>query len=87
MPIYQISLLIAVGFAIIEVLTFTFLFLSFSIGMMAVALSQYLFAGLSWSRDIVIFSVVSVLAVVFCRLVFKKRTDQIQPLEDDVNRY
>ena len=87
MEIYQISLIIAVGFAIIEVLTFTFLFLSFSIGMIAVALCQYFLNGLSWSRDIVTFSVITVIVVVFCRLIFKNRTDQIQSADEDVNRY
>lgn len=84
---WQISLLVAVLLAIAEVLTLSFLLLGLAIGMVVVALLQFAGDGFNAARDILAFAVASYVAVVVCRRVFGKRTDQQKLEQDDINRY
>ena len=87
MESWQISLLIAVLLAIAEVLTLSFLLLGLAIGMIVVALLQFLGGGFAPGRDELAFAIASFVAVVACRKVFGKRTDQQRLDQDDINRY
>lgn len=87
MESWQISLLIAVLLAIAEVLTLSFLLLGLAIGMIVVALLQFLGGGFAPGRDVLAFAIASFVAVVACRKVFGKRTDQQRLDQDDINRY
>jgi membrane protein implicated in regulation of membrane protease activity len=87
MDAWQISLLIAVLCAIAEVLTLSFLLLGFAIGMLVVALLQFAGDGFNAARDVLAFAVASFIAVIVCRRVFGKRTDQQKLDQDDINRY
>ena len=87
MEYYQISILIAVVLIIVEVITTTFITLGFAVGVLAVALIQYLNDDFQFNREIVTFTIVSLFAIIFFRKVFKKKTDQKKLTNDDVNLY
>ncbi len=87
METYQISLLLAVVLAIAEVLTLSFILLGLSVGMLAVAMLQYLGGGLSLGRDVLVFALASLLAILLFRRIFRKRSDQQVLEQDDINRY
>ena len=87
MEIYQITIIIGISFIIIEMFTLTYIFLGVGIASFAVALVQYLFDGLSFNRDLIIFTVVSVFAILLSRMIFKKKSDQSISTEDDINQY
>jgi membrane protein implicated in regulation of membrane protease activity len=87
MDAWQISILIAVLLAIGELLSFSFILLGFSLGMATVALLQALTDGFSPARDVLSFAIASFAAVVICRRVFGRRSDQQKLEQDDINRY
>lgn len=87
MEIYQITIIIAIVLAILELLTFTFIFLGMAIGLVAVAMIQYATGILSWNRDILIFCISAVAVSILFRKLYKKNTDSIKLKEDDVNQY
>jgi membrane protein implicated in regulation of membrane protease activity len=87
MDSWQISLLIAVLLAIAEVLSMSFLLLGLAIGMVVVALLQFIGGGFDPGRDVLTFAIASFVAVVAARKVFGKRTDQQKLDQDDINRY
>lgn len=85
---YQLTLIIAIFFACIEIVTFTFIFIGFTSALMVVALIQYYFNGFEWDRDIVVFSFFSLVFVLGFRKIFKTKEDSKSALnDDDVNRY
>jgi membrane protein implicated in regulation of membrane protease activity len=85
---YQVTLVIAIAFACIEVVTSTFIFIGFTLASMVVALLQYFFNDYAWGRDIVVFSIFSVLFILSFRKIFKTKQDSKSALDDeDVNRY
>jgi membrane protein implicated in regulation of membrane protease activity len=84
---YQISIIIGILFIIIEMFTLTFIFLGVGIASFVVALFQYLFDGLSFNRDLIIFTIVSAIVILASRKIFKKKSDQSISSEDDVNQY
>lgn len=87
MEMYQISIIGGIVLLIIEMFTFTFIFLGMSIASFVVAFIQYLFDGFSINRDLLTFGVVSLIAIFLIRKFFKKKSDQNKILEDDVNQY
>ncbi len=87
MDSWQISLLIAVLLAITEVLSMSFLLLGLAIGMVVVALLQFVGGGFDPARDVLAFAIASFVAVVAARKIFGKRTDQQRLDQDDINRY
>jgi membrane protein implicated in regulation of membrane protease activity len=87
MKYYQISLILAFILVIAEITTTTFIFLGFAFGALVVALLQFMSGDLSISRDIVAFSMSSLIAVITIRKYFKKSTDQDRLESDDVNHY
>lgn len=87
MEFYQISIIIGISFVIIEMFTLTYIFLGVGIASFAVALVQYLFNGLSFNRDLMIFAVVSAIVIIASRKFFKRKSDQSISAEDDVNQY
>ena len=87
MEFYQISIIVGISFIIIEMFTLTYIFLGMGIASFAVALIQYLFDGLSFNRDMMIFSIVSVIVILASRKIFKRKSDQSVSTENDVNQY
>ena len=86
MEFYQVTIIVGISFIIIEMFTLTYIFLGMGIASFAVALVQYLFDGLSFNRDLMIFAVVSAIAILLSRKIFKRNSDQTIPTED-VNQY
>jgi membrane protein implicated in regulation of membrane protease activity len=85
---FQISLVIAFTFAVVEVMTLTFIFLSFALAFLVIALFQFLTGEFSINRDIGIFAAFSIFFTVFFRGLFRRRKDQVGiRQDDDVNSY
>jgi membrane protein implicated in regulation of membrane protease activity len=87
MDFYQISLVIGVILAIIELFTYTFIFLSFSVAFIAIAFIQYLNNDFSLNREIILFTTISLVFVFIFRKLFKKKIDQKILITDDINIY
>ena len=87
METYQISISVGIAFIIIEMFTLTYIFLGMGIASFAVALIQYVFDGLSFNRDLMIFAIISAIVILASRKIFKKKSDQSISTEDDVNQY
>jgi len=87
MEFYQISIIVGICFIIIEMFTLTYIFLGMGIASFAVALVQYMFDGLSFNRDLMIFAVVSAIVILASRKIFKRKSDQSVSTENDVNQY
>jgi len=87
MEFYQISIIVGICFIIIEMFTLTYIFLGMGIASFAVALVQYLFDGMSFNRDLMIFAIVSAIVILASRKIFKKKSDQSVLTENDVNQY
>ena len=86
MEFHQISIIVGICFIIIEMFTLTYIFLGMGIASFAVALFQYLYDGLSFNRDLMIFAIVSAIVILASRKIFKKKSDQ-SISTDDVNQY
>ena len=87
MEFYQISIIVGISFIIFEMFTLTYIFLGMGIASFAVALVQYLFDGMSFNRDLMIFAIVSAIVILASRKIFKKKSDQSVLTENDVNQY
>ena len=87
MEFYQITIIVGISFIIIEMFTLTYIFLGMGIASFAVALIQYLFDGLSFNRDLMIFTIVSAIVILASRKIFKRKSDQSVSTENDVNQY
>ena len=87
MEFYQITIIVGISFIIIEMFTLTYIFLGMGIASFAVALVQYLCDGLSFNRDLMIFSIVSAIVILASRKIFKRKSDQSISGEEDVNQY
>jgi len=87
MEMFQISIIVGIVLLILEMFTITYIFLGMSIGSFVVAGVQFLFDGLSFNRDLMIFAVVSSVAILLIRKIFMKHSDQNKMIEDDVNQY
>lgn len=86
MEFYQLSIIIGISLIIMEMFTLTYIFLGMGVASFAVALVQYLFDGLSLNRDLLIFALVSLMAILVSRKIFKRQSDQ-SISTDDVNQY
>ena len=86
MEFYQITIIVGICFIIIEMFTLTYIFLGMGIASFAVALVQYLFDGMSFNRDLMIFAIVSAVVILASRKIFKRSSDQ-SISTDDVNQY
>ena len=84
---YQISVLIAIILAIIELYSFSFIFIGFASGMMVTAIFEYLLGNFSWNRDLLVFSITSLLFIYFYRKYFLKNKPEEKLVDDDVNTY
>jgi membrane protein implicated in regulation of membrane protease activity len=84
---YQISVLIAIILALIELVSFTFIFIGFASGMIVTAIFEYLLGNFSWNRDLLIFSITSLLFIYFYRKYFIKNKQEEKIVDDDVNNY
>ena len=84
---YQITIIVGISFIIIEMFTLTYIFLGMGIASFAVALVQYLFDGLSFNRDLMIFTIVAAIVILASRKIFKRKSDQSVSTENDVNQY
>jgi len=85
---YQLTLLIAFVFGIIEVLTLTFIFLSFALSFIAIAIFQYMTGEFSINREMGIFTTFSIFFTIFFRGLFRGKKDQKEmKIDDDVNLY
>jgi len=88
MDSYQISLVIGLAMCIIEMVTTTFVFLSFGFAFFIVALIQYLTGEFNTSRDIAIFAILSLIFTISFRKIFKSTSDTEKiSSENDINRY
>ena len=87
MEFYQISIIVGISFIIIEMFTLTYIFLGMGIASFAVALVQYLFDGMNFNRDLMIFAIVSAIVILASRNIFKRKLDQSISGEEDVNQY
>ena len=87
MEFYQITIIVGISLIIIEMFTLTYIFLGMGIASFAVALVQYLFDGLSFNRDLMIFTIVSAIVILASRKIFKRKSDQSVLTENDVNQY
>ena len=87
MEFYQITIIVGISFIIIEMFTLTYIFLGMGIASFAVALVQYLLDGLSFNRDLMIFTIVSAVVILASRKIFKRKSDQSISGEEDVNQY
>ena len=87
MEFYQISIIVGIYFIIIEMFTLTYIFLGMGIASFAVALVQYLFDGMSFNRDLMMFAIVSAMVILASRKIFKSKSDQSASTENDVNQY
>ena len=87
MEFYQISIIVGICFIIIEMFTLTYIFLGMGIASFAVALVQYLLDGMSFNRDLMIFTILCLIVILASRKIFKKKSDQTISAEEDVNQY
>jgi membrane protein implicated in regulation of membrane protease activity len=87
MDIYQISIVVAIVFAITELLTLTFIFLGMSVAMFCVATIQYFTGTFSWPREVIVFVVASVAVTLLFRKIYRNKTDQTMLKDDDINQY
>jgi membrane protein implicated in regulation of membrane protease activity len=87
MEFYQISIIVGICLIIIEMFTLTYIFLGMGIASFAVALVQYMFDGMSFNRDLMIFAIVSAIVILASRKIFKSKSDQSASTENDVNQY
>lgn len=85
---YQVSLVIGLAMCVVEMVTTTFVFLSFGFALFIVALLQYLTGEFNTNRDIATFAVLSLMLTIVFRKIFKFKNDseKIHP-ESDINKY
>ncbi len=86
MDAYQVSFIIAIALALFELMTGAFIFLGLSIGVMAVAMIQWITGQMSLNRDLIIVAVIALADCLLFRHFFKKPQDQEAP-NKDVNQY
>jgi|LauGreDrversion2_6_1035139.scaffolds.fasta_scaffold112741_2 hypothetical protein len=86
--LWQITLLAALVFAILELFATCFFFLGIAFGCLATALIQWLTGNFNLYRDILVFTTASAMSFLAFRFFFKKPKDttRIQDNED-INRY
>jgi len=83
---WEQTLILAMACAVIELVTVSFLFLAFALGLLPVALLQLATGELSLTRDALVFAVSALTALVLLRR-FARRHGDTRAAEDDVNQY
>ena len=86
MHTYQILYVTAVACAIAEMFTTTFILLGFAVGIALTGLAEQLLGSTSYSRDLLIFTIVSGLSVFLFRKVFSDSQDT-KANSEDINQY
>ena len=84
---YQLTLIVAIIFFIAEMLTGSLILLAFSFAFAIVAIVQLTQSGYVIERDLIIFTVSSIVGILFLRVRYQKKTDEKIPKNDDVNMY
>ena len=84
---FQISLLLGIVLVIAELLTLSFLLLGMGVAAWVVALLQFVFGDFSFSRDVLVFAVASVVFFLVFRKLFKRQTDTEEQSTQDINHY
>lgn len=85
---WQITLLVSILFAILELFATSFFFLGIAFGCLTTALVQWVFGDANFYRDIIVTSTSSVFCFCAFRFFFKKPKDTIHINDhEDINRY
>ena len=84
---YQLSVITAIILALIELVSFSFIFIGFASAMMVTAIVEYFLGNFSWNRDLLIFSITSILFIYFYRRYFMKIKPEETMVDKDVNKY
>ena len=84
---YQLTLIVAIIFFIAEMLTGSLILFAFSFAFAIVAIVQFTQSGYVIERDLIIFTVSSIVGILFLRVRYQKKTDEKIPKNDDVNMY
>ena len=84
---YQLTLILAIIFFIAEMLTGSLILFAFSFAFAIVAIVQFTQSGYVIERDLIIFTVSSIVGILFLRVRYQKKTDEKIPKNDDVNMY
>ncbi len=87
MSAWQISLLIALGLGLVELVTSSFVFLGFAVGTLVVSLTEAISGRFELNRDLTIFALASIVAFVVMRRVSRRRDDTQTAGRSDINRY
>jgi membrane protein implicated in regulation of membrane protease activity len=84
---WQIALVLAFGLGLIELVTGGLIFLGLAAGMLVVAGLQGATGRFEVNRDVLVFALASLVAIVVMRRVFRGRGDTHGARQDDINRY
>lgn len=84
---YQIAILLGIGLAIAELMTPAFFFLGMAFAAWVVAALQFVMGDFSFNRDVLVFSVASVVFFLAFRKLFKRRVDSQALQSEDINHY
>lgn len=83
---FEISLIVAALFLLVEMLTGTFVFLSFSIATFVISIFEFCFNGFSLKRDLLTFVVLTIISAIVLRFFFRAKGDT-KVAHEDVNKY
>jgi membrane protein implicated in regulation of membrane protease activity len=83
---FELTLILAAIVLALEMLTGALVFLSFSVGLFAVAGMEFLFSNFNFSRDILFFAIIAVMTFVGLRLTLRAKGDT-KIAEKDINDY
>ena len=86
MHTYQILYLTAVTCAVAEMFTTTFILLGFAVGIAATGLTEQLFGSTNYTRDLLVFTIITGLSVFSFRKIFSDSQDT-KANSEDVNQY
>lgn len=85
--LYHITLSFLILLLVIEFFSGFGLALAASIGLVPVVLMHIAFDEFDFSRDVFTFSITSVIAYFLMRKFFRKKSDTMRSVDDDINRY
>ena len=83
---FEVALFFGVMFLCVEIITSTFISLSFGIGLFGVAIVEAIMRGFSIDRDIFIFLFVTILTFIGLRKLFGRKGDSIV-VKGDINQF
>ena len=82
-----LTIVLGIVLVIAELLTLSFLLLGMGVAAWVVALLQFMFNDFSFSRDVLVFAVASVVFFLVFRKLFKRQTDTQPQPNQDINHY